>query len=505
MTSIADAMEFIQSQNNSIMSSNTDSLEIIQFERDRFNKLNQAFIVLSQENELLRNRILMSESSDTDGSSTTLTRKRKCTIPQTKSKEKPFEFGIQVDNPFDLLADNMVAANNIPSSQNVQASAAPTVSGLFTRTAKPAPVATRQTQKENKPSSLRNLPSTSASQAPNQVRPKSQRPPPIVAYQLDHKQCIDRFPKVIGSSKFTFSRINSNCSRIQLESKDDYVKIKDLLSVENTAFHTYTPKDEKPTSVIIRHLCPSFDHNDIEGALNELNINIKIRSISPFETDYAKRNGKRLGLWLVQLEPQSDVAELMKTKVILHQTVKFERKQQNGTAQCFNCQHFGHTSKNCNRPYRCVKCIESHAPGECPLPEKRLQHAELPPMCVNCKGNHAANFKGCVAYQTHIRKSTQKPPTKSPLIELDRPLPVSATRQGISFAAVVGQSTPTKTQQPSVLDFLDKECNEYFGLDFNAILEQTTKFMPKYATLSNASKPMSLIQFIMSITPQSVP
>jgi hypothetical protein len=70
--------------------------------------------------------------------------------------------------------------------------------------------------------------------------------------------------------------------------------------------------------------------------------------------------------------------------------------------QCFNCQSFGHSSNYCVKPAKCVKCDQPQAKKDCPKPTSAL------PKCVNCSGEHPANFSGCPQYQQQLR-FTQRP------------------------------------------------------------------------------------------------
>ena len=64
--------------------------------------------------------------------------------------------------------------------------------------------------------------------------------------------------------------------------------------------------------------------------------------------------------------------------------------------QCYNCQHFGHSAKNCHAKTKCVICGEGHSHKGCPNKEKKQ------PKCANCKGPHVANYKGCPAYKKQV-------------------------------------------------------------------------------------------------------
>ncbi|KAG6465819.1 hypothetical protein O3G_MSEX015414 [Manduca sexta] len=75
--------------------------------------------------------------------------------------------------------------------------------------------------------------------------------------------------------------------------------------------------------------------------------------------------------------------------------------------QCHNCQKYGHSSRNCRLPARCVKCLGEHGTVDCPRPKDRTLCTE-PPSCTNCRNSgHPANYRGC----SHAPK---KRPTRSP-------------------------------------------------------------------------------------------
>ena len=62
--------------------------------------------------------------------------------------------------------------------------------------------------------------------------------------------------------------------------------------------------------------------------------------------------------------------------------------------RCNKCQGYGHIAAHCKRQVRCVRCGEGHGMDECPA-KNDITKA----VCVNCKGQHSAAFKGCSKYQ----------------------------------------------------------------------------------------------------------
>ncbi|GBP59385.1 Nucleic-acid-binding protein from transposon X-element [Eumeta japonica] len=73
--------------------------------------------------------------------------------------------------------------------------------------------------------------------------------------------------------------------------------------------------------------------------------------------------------------------------------VKAEQLRKRGLpGQCHNCQSYGHSSRHCFNPARCVKCLGNHDTAQC----TRNKDTDGPPVCVLCKQKgHTANYLGC--------------------------------------------------------------------------------------------------------------
>lgn len=64
------------------------------------------------------------------------------------------------------------------------------------------------------------------------------------------------------------------------------------------------------------------------------------------------------------------------------------------------CQRWCHISRNCNSAYNCVKCDQSHGPGEC----QRVRTESSDPYCINCVlSDHPANWQGCPSYTKYVK------------------------------------------------------------------------------------------------------
>lgn len=95
---------------------------------------------------------------------------------------------------------------------------------------------------------------------------------------------------------------------------------------------------------------------------------------------------------IIQLPTGTDMAKFKQIKYLANCVVVIERYKTSSKncTQCYRCQGFGHASRNCNRPARCVKCSLAHPTSQCPK-KGFIETAR----CCNCGQDHAANYSLC--------------------------------------------------------------------------------------------------------------
>ncbi|GBP33316.1 Nucleic-acid-binding protein from transposon X-element [Eumeta japonica] len=130
-------------------------------------------------------------------------------------------------------------------------------------------------------------------------------------------------------------------------------------------WYCYTPTNEQPTKVCVRGLPGDTNIQEILVALQQ----------QDFPATYARRippRKDRFGcLFFVQLEHlnEEERTRLYAVKEILNMpgvTMVAWRDE----APCHRCQLFGHSSHNCHRPMRCVRCSGGHAAASCERPRE---------------------------------------------------------------------------------------------------------------------------------------
>lgn len=102
---------------------------------------------------------------------------------------------------------------------------------------------------------------------------------------------------------------------------------------------------------------------------------------------------------MLTFENQERVEKIYEIKAILNMAIKIEplRKNTKIIPQCKRCQGFNHMQVYCRKESRCVKCAGKYLTRNCNI--SRL----TAPKCINCKGSHPANYRGC-----EVAKGLQK-------------------------------------------------------------------------------------------------
>lgn len=93
--------------------------------------------------------------------------------------------------------------------------------------------------------------------------------------------------------------------------------------------------------------------------------------------------------------------------------------------------------------YRCVKCAESHGPGNCP------KENEDDPKCVNCQKKHPANYRGCQVAKSYLQKINFNKHAPSTLRHKNQNNTTSYVREGKTFSDMIKRG-PVQHQQKKV-------------------------------------------------------
>ncbi|GFT01575.1 nucleic-acid-binding protein from transposon X-element [Trichonephila clavipes] len=188
----------------------------------------------------------------------------------------------------------------------------------------------------------------------------------------------------------TVNKMAGNYIKIQPATPDDHRDI--VTHLENIRAQHYIIKRlaDRPIKVVIKGLPVKTDVAEIESDLISQGFEVEkvaqLRKVSTKEP---------LPIFMVEVH-RNEKAELIhdvKTVCYLCVTVDPFRKKP-GATQCYNCNYFNHSSKNCRMTPRCLKCEKDHRTGDCTIKEKLEK-----PRCINCnQEGHVASLRSCTAF-----------------------------------------------------------------------------------------------------------
>lgn len=222
--------------------------------------------------------------------------------------------------------------------------------------------------------------------------PTPKIPPIFLSSNYSNHQELTKDIKRMVKNTFTTS-CTQDKTKINLTSAEDYKTLTKFYDENNIKYFTYQNPTTRPLSIVIKNIPISITTQEIEEELSIMNIEAQK------VTRLFNRNRQPTMVVAVDMVNNEANKNIFKLDKICYAIVRIEpRKSNNNIPQCFRCQRFGHTKNYCNMDYRCVKCLGNHYYKDC------TKTQNVPPVCVNCKENHPANYRGC-KYYTDQQKS----------------------------------------------------------------------------------------------------
>ncbi|GFX72222.1 nucleic-acid-binding protein from transposon X-element [Trichonephila clavipes] len=224
----------------------------------------------------------------------------------------------------------------------------------------------------------------------------------------------------------TVNKNTGNYIKIQPATAEDQDKIKNLLIIKKADHYTI----EHPTVIkaVIKGLPSTTNVTDIETELKAKGFEVeKIAQLRKFTTKSPPT------AFMIQIKRSENAHDIFKLKNLNYLTVElvpFRRRP--GASQCFNCNYFNHTSKNCKMTPRCLKCEGSHRTQDCHTTE-RLQTLR----CINCnEDGHLASSRQCPKFPKLKLKQKTEETQINKTINQTRPITAE-----ISYANVCSNKT----------------------------------------------------------------
>lgn len=271
-------------------------------------------------------------------------------------------------------------------------------------------------------------------------------------------QIIHMLNELVGTDSYKWMQKRfGSAPKIFCKNAATKEKISEALSQGGVQYNTFADDTDRLKSFIVRGLCCGSDDDNIQlisNALQKHGIQSGY-SIKRFITGRQKRaDGEINMLYRITVPHLFDEKSMRSIRTIGVFGVMIEKMKSNNIIQCFNCQRYSHTARQCHFAYRCVKCTSQHLPGQCP----RNTNVGIPVACINCHENglqhvgHSANqYNSCLFLRSKFKNdgTLLERPNQAPR-NLGQALPGSkATSHGGIAARGATLATSSRPQQPT--------------------------------------------------------
>lgn len=294
------------------------------------------------------------------------------------------------------------------------------------------------------------------------------KPPPITIYKVGTIQPIHDLLKQITDNKYTVKTISYATIKVQVFAAEHFKTLIKELDNKNTQYHTFKPKSEKTFRFVLKGLHHDTEIETIKTSLAEQgheavnihNIKHRITKIPP-------------PLFYIDILPKENNKQVYKLEKLGNSIIKCEPPNvKRVVPQCARCQAYGHTKTYCRKTFRCVKCAGQHETREC---TRKTRDNKV--KCVNCNGDHPANYRGCLVHkqlQQKLFPALREKTNSQPQVQ---PTPIQYIRPSTSYAQAANNSKIQINQAASVEN---QPINNITKLE-----EMLSKLMEQMSTMLN--------------------
>ncbi|GFX50724.1 nucleic-acid-binding protein from transposon X-element [Trichonephila clavipes] len=224
-----------------------------------------------------------------------------------------------------------------------------------------------------------------------QTKQRLQFPPVLKSPPIMFKHKKANYKQIVKNLNKDFPdcdvKLAGKYLKIFCKSSDEHRIVTEYLKEKSEEFYVIDPPDSRPLKIVIKGLPISTEIGEIHEDLTSQGFCVeKVAQLTRSKTK------SPLPIFMVELERKPDSPDIFKMKKCCYLTVQVDAfNRRPGVSQCYNCNLFNHSSKNCFMRTRCLKCGESHRTNDCHIKEK-IEN----PVCINCnKIGHMANWSQC--------------------------------------------------------------------------------------------------------------
>lgn len=275
------------------------------------------------------------------------------------------------------------------------------------------------------------------------TKPKKNRIPPIIASHTATNTTLKANLIAAGVKNFRL-KMASIGQYIFVDNIEDHRKIRVLMEKSGTPYFSHDLPEDRVAKVVLKGL-EKLETDKLKEELTSLGFPpLDIKTIVPKQSRYSDQVN-----YIIYFKREStDLKALYRVKAINYTVVHWEpyRSSRSTLTQCRRCQRYGHGTRHCHMPARCLYCTNSHESQQCPAVKAAYDSAkeklkttgtteEVEPQvldgflaqCCNCNGSHLASDPTCPErerYQRIQRNASQRNSRRSQAI---KQLPSHAT------------------------------------------------------------------------------
>lgn len=211
--------------------------------------------------------------------------------------------------------------------------------------------------------------------------PRERLPPPIIVPSIVWRKAAAKLVTLALVDSIHAKAFRDDHVKVQCVDGEMFQIVQRYLKTNNAEFYTFPKPEERSIKIITRGLTTDISDEELKS--------------QGYEVTHIRRfikEGRKLKMHMATLLSSPANKAIFNLTSLLFMAIKVEPYRSINHAQCYNCQHFGHSSRHYGYPHRCLKCAGEHSTQVCQKTKEEL------PKCTNCLGTHTANYKQCPVF-----------------------------------------------------------------------------------------------------------
>ncbi|GFY58321.1 uncharacterized protein TNIN_340331 [Trichonephila inaurata madagascariensis] len=196
-------------------------------------------------------------------------------------------------------------------------------------------------------------------------------------------------------------KLSGEYFKIYTSNSEEHRTLTAYLDEKSEEFYVIQPLNARPLKSVIKGLPTSTEIGEIKDDLTAQGFNVeKVAQLTIAKTK------SPLPIFLVELKKSPNSPDIFQLKKCCYLSVKVDNlNRRPEVTQCYICNLFNHSSKNCHMRTRCLKCGEPHKTIDCPIKDK-IEN----PKCINYNKLGHIRPTGAIAKNSPSQKRKKAKP-----------------------------------------------------------------------------------------------